>query len=315
MHLSEYAAQDATGLAQLIQDKQVSAAEVRSAALQAIEALNPQVNALVETWTDEPVSDGGPFNGVPVLIKDLGITAAGRRNEMGSALALGCTAEGDSELMRRLRLAGLLPLGRTTTPEFAASTTTEGRLCGPTRNPWDTQRSAGGSSSGSGAAVAAGMVPVAHATDGGGSIRVPASLCGLFGLKSSRGRVPMGPDVDEVWSGLAAHGLLTRSVRDSAALLDAIHGSATGDPFRIPSPETSFLEQSRRQPGSLRIGLQTRPLNGQALHPAVKTALEQTVRHLESLGHRVEEVKLDIGLSWDGFVELNGRFWSSNTAA
>ena len=315
MHLSEYAAQDATALAQLIRDKQVSAEEVRSAAVQAMEALNPQINALVEVWSDEPDCSAGAFHGVPVLIKDLGITAAGRRNELGSALALGCTAPGDSELMSRLRRAGLLPLGRTTTPEFAASTTTESRLCGPTRNPWDVGRSAGGSSGGSGAAVAAGMVPVAHATDGGGSIRVPASICGLFGLKPSRGRVPMGPDVDEVWSGLAVHGVLTRSVRDSAALLDAIHGGAPGDPFRIQSPETTFREQSLLQPGALRIGVQTRPLNGQALHPAVEDALMQAVRNLELLGHRVEEVQPDIGLSWDAFVELNGRFWSSNTAA
>lgn len=315
MHLSDYAAQDATGLAQLIRDKQVTAGEVRTAALQAIEAVNPKVNAVVQTWNDEPISTAGPYMGVPVLIKDLGITAAGRRSELGSALALGCTAEHDSELMQRLRTVGLLPLGRTTTPEFAASTTTESRLSGPTRNPWDIDRSAGGSSGGSAAAVSAGMVAVSHATDGGGSIRVPASMCGLFGLKPSRGRVPMGPDVDEVWSGLAVHGFLTRSVRDSAALLDAVHGSATGDPFQIPSPDRTFLEQSRRLPGKLRIGFQTRPLNSQSLHPAVESALMQTVRHLELLGHHAEEVMPDIGLSWDAFVELNGRFWSSNTAA
>ncbi|MDQ0737695.1 amidase [Pseudomonas sp. W4I3] len=315
MHLSDYAIHDATGLSQLIKARQVSASEVRAAALQAIEALNPQVNALVETWDDEPAPQAGAFLGVPVLLKDLGITAKGRRNELGSALALGCTAEGDSQLMSRLRVAGFVPLGRTTTPEFAASTTTESRLCGPTRNPWDVQRSAGGSSGGSAAAVAAGMVPIAHATDGGGSIRVPASMCGLFGLKPSRGRVPMGPDVDEVWSGLAVHGVLTRSVRDSAAVLDAVQGSATGDPFHIAPPLTSFLEQSRREPNPLRIGVQTRPLDGQALHPAVRTALAQTMRHLEALGHKVEEIEPDIGLSWEAFVELNGRFWSSNTAA
>jgi amidase len=315
MYLSEYAEQDAVGLARLIHEQQVSAAEVRNAALQAIEAINPQINALVESWADEPAAAQGPLRGVPLLIKDLGISAAGRRNELGSALAQGCTAEADSELMTRLRRAGLLPLGRTTTPEFAASTTTESRLCGPTRNPWHTQRSAGGSSGGSGAAVAAGLVPVAHATDGGGSIRVPASLCGLFGLKPSRGRVPMGPEVDEVWSGLAVHGVLTRSVRDSAALLDAIHGPAIGDPLRIAVPECSFTAAATQAPGSLRIALQSRPLNGQALHPAVEQALQHTARQLEALGHRVEEVRPDIGLSWEAFVELNGRFWSSNTAA
>jgi amidase len=315
MHLSEYAEQDATGLSQLIEAGHVSADEVRDAALRAIEVLNPQINAVIETWDDECSLQAGAFNGVPVLIKDVGITAKRRRNELGSRLAVGCTAQGDSHLMTRLRLAGLLPLGRTTTPEFAASTTTESRLHGATRNPWDLQRSAGGSSGGSAAAVAAGLVPIAHATDGGGSIRVPASMCGLFGLKPSRGRVPMGPDVDEVWSGLAVHGMLTRTVRDSAALLDAVHGSAVGDPFRIPAPADSFLEQSRRTPNSLRIGMQTRPLNGHALHPSVKMALEQTARQLEALGHRVEAVEPDIGMSWEAFVELNGRFWSSNTAA
>lgn len=315
MHLSEYTEQDATGLSQLIEAGHVSADEVRTAALRAIEVLNPQINAVIETWDDERSPQKGAFNGVPVLIKDVGITAKGRRNELGSRLALGCTAGSDTQLMTRLRLAGLLPLGRTTTPEFAASTTTESRLHGATRNPWDLQRSAGGSSGGSGAAVAAGMVPIAHATDGGGSIRVPASMCGLFGLKPSRGRVPVGPDIDEVWSGLAVHGLLTRSVRDSAALLDAIHGSAAGDPFRIPAPAESFLAQSRRTPGSLRIGVQTRPLNGHALHPSVGRALEQAARQLDALGHRVEEIEPDIGMSWAAFVELNGRFWSSNTAA
>lgn len=315
MHSYEYAAHDATGLAQLIQDQQVTAQEVRNAALQVIEALDPQLNALVETWADEPAAGPGVFQGVPLLVKDLGITAAGRRNELGSGLALGCTAPADSELMSRLRLAGLLPLGRTTTPEFAASTTTESRLCGPTRNPWDVERSAGGSSGGSAAAVAAGMVPVAHATDGGGSIRVPASVCGLFGLKPSRGRLPMGPEVDEVWSGLAVHGVLTRSVRDSARLLDALHGAACGDPFQIAAPATAFLQQAQREPGPLRIAVQRRPLNAQPLHPAVEVALNQTVGHLQALGHRVEEVQPEIGISWEAFVELNTRFWSSNTAA
>ncbi|WP_277964984.1 amidase [Pseudomonas sp. RIT-To-2] len=315
MHLSEYAALDATGLAQLIRDGQISASHVRAVALQAIQAVNPQLNAVVEVWPDEPGVVEGPLGGVPLLLKDLGITAAGRRNEMGSALALGCTAQSDSELMRRFRRAGLSALGRTATPEFAASTTTESRLLGPTRNPWDVARSAGGSSGGAGAAVAAGMVPVAHATDGGGSIRVPASMCGLFGLKPSRGRVPMGPEVDEVWSGLAVHGVLTRSVRDSAALLDAMHGHAVGDPFHVQAPEASFLALYQRQPRPLRIGVQTSPLNGQALHPAVQNALLQTVGHLEALGHRVEPVAVDIGISWEAFVALNARFWSSNTAA
>uniref|UniRef100_UPI0030D77EBE amidase family protein n=1 Tax=unclassified Pseudomonas TaxID=196821 RepID=UPI0030D77EBE len=224
MRTAEYAEYDALGLAELIASGQVTQAEVSAAALSAIEQLNPKINALVEVWGNEPQAVTGPFKGVPFLVKDLGLTAKGHLNELGSRLAAGCIADEDSNLMTRLRQAGLVTIGRTTTPELAASTTTEAVFSGPTRNPWDLSRSAGGSSGGSAAAVAAGLVPAAHATDGGGSIRVPSASAGLFGLKSSRGRVSMGPAVDEVWAGLAVHGVVSRTVRDSAALLDAIEG-------------------------------------------------------------------------------------------
>lgn len=315
MELSEYAEHDAVGLAGLIADRQVSEFEVRSAALRAIQMLNPQINAVIEAWDDEPQSHPGPFQGVPLLVKDLGLTVRNRRNELGSRLARGCVAASDSELMSRFRRSGLVTLGRTTTPELAASTTTENRVDGPTRNPWDLTRSAGGSSGGSAAAVASGIVPIAHATDGGGSIRVPAASCGLFGLKPSRGRLPMGPDVDEVWAGLAVHGVLSRSVRDTASLLEVVHGPAVGDPFHIAPPKQPYRSLLDREPGSLRIAVQEHALNGQLTAPEVSAGLKKVCQTLESLGHHVTPVVADIGLSWEAFVELNARFWSSNTAA
>lgn len=317
MHVSEYVRHDALGLAELIRNRQVSAAEVAGAALASIEAVNPRVNAVVESWRDEqPMDDvDAPFHGVPFLIKDLAITMAGRRNELGSRLAAGYVAETDSELMGRFRKAGLVTLGRTTTPEMAASTTTEGVATGPTRNPWNTDRNAGGSSGGSGAAVASGMVPIAHATDGGGSIRVPASVNGLFGLKPTRGRVSNGPFVDEVWSGLAVQFALSRSVRDSAALLDAVQGGGVGEPYYIPDPEQPYLQEITRSPGALRIGMLLHPLDGSRCQAAVSEATLRVSALLESLGHHVEEAKLDLGVSWDGFVHANAQFWTANTSA
>ncbi|MDQ9021858.1 amidase [Acinetobacter sichuanensis] len=275
MKLSEYADHDAIGLAQVIQNKEVSAEEVQSTALKAIAQLNSKINAVIETWQDETISTRGVLRGVPFLVKDLGLTIAGRKNELGSRIAKGCVATHDSDLMTRFRSAGLNVLGRTTTPEFAASTTTESIFSGATRNPWNIQHGSGGSSGGSGAAVAAGMVLFAHATDGGGSIRVPAAMGGIFGLKPSRGRIPMGPDVDEVWSGLAVHGVLTRTVRDSALLLDIMSGSAVGDPFQIERPASSFLELKKLNPQLLKIAVQTRPLNGKAVHPSIQQALSK----------------------------------------
>ncbi|WP_285961400.1 amidase [Pseudomonas tohonis] len=314
MKAAEYAALDALDLAALIASRDVTPEEVRAFALKAFEALNPSLNALVEHWDDEPLPPSGPLRGVPFLIKDVGVAMAGRRNELGSRLAQGLVAPGDSQLMRRFREAGLLTLGRTTVPELAASTATESLATGPTRNPWNPRYGAGGSSGGAAAAVAAGLVPVAHATDGGGSIRVPAAVTGLFGLKPSRGRVSMGPGLDEVWSGLAMQGVLSRTVRDSAALLDAIQGHAPGDPYRIAAPERSFLAEVAREPGRLRIGLLVHPLSGARSAASMVTAVEGVARQLQEMGHAVEAVQPDIGLDWDTFVELNARFWAANTA-
>ncbi|CAK9887943.1 MULTISPECIES: amidase [Pseudomonas] len=317
MKVSEYVQFDAVGLAELIAQGHVSADEVQAAAQQAIAIVEPKVNALAEHWHDEPLPTcaEGPLHGVPFLIKDLAISMRGRAHEFGSRLAQGTGSTADSFLMQRFRRAGLVTLGRTTTPELAISTTTESRLSGPTRNPWDLNRSAGGSSGGSAAAVASGMVPVAHATDGGGSIRVPAAACGLFGLKPSRGLISMGPFMDEAWSGLAVQGVLSRSVRDSALLLDCMAGAEPGDPFQLAPAPGSYLSALKQAPGALKIAVQWHPLNGQRSDPLMVEALQGLVETLESLGHHCEQVDLDIGLSWDAFVEMNARFWASNTAA
>ena len=316
MKLSEYASYDATGLADLIRRGEVHATEVIAAAREAIGVLDPQIGALVETWDAEAFeAPPAPFSGVPFLIKDLAITMKGRETGLGSRLAKGLIAGADSTLMSRFKKAGLATIGRTTTPEMAISTTTESVATGPTRNPWNPGFSAGGSSGGSAAAVAAGMVPMAHATDGGGSIRVPASATGLFGLKPTRGRVPNGPAVDEVWSGLAVQFALTRSVRDSAALLDAVEGGDVGEPYYIPRPELPFLAELDQKPQPLRIGLILAPPSSNRNDPVVSDALGLTAALCTALGHHVDIITFDLGVSWDAFVEANASFWSANTAA
>ena len=314
MNLSDYTSFDAVGLAELVEKNEVTPAEISSAAMQAFEAVNPDVQAVIECWEGEKYNQSGPMSGVPMLVKDLGISVAGRLNELGSRIAAGYVSPGDSNLTVKMRQAGLVLMGRTTTPELAASVTTEPAFNGGTRNPWNTGHSAGGSSGGSAAAVAAGIVPAAHATDGGGSIRIPASVNGLFGLKPSRGRISMGPDIDEVWSGLAVHGFVSRTVRDSAALLDAVQGNLPGDPFIIDRSTPKLIGSVNTNPGKVRIGVMAHPLNGKRTSPEVISALEQTVKQLQALGHNVEDVLPDIGVSWEAFVELNARFWAANTA-
>ncbi|MDD2057855.1 amidase [Pseudomonas sp. GD03860] len=317
MKVSEYVEFDAIGLAGLIAQGEVSSNEVIQAAHRAIEAVEPQVNALAEHWRDEPLPAhcDAPLHGVPLLIKDLAISMQGRSHEFGSRLAQGTRSEADSFLMQRFRRAGLVTLGRTTTPELAISTTTESRLCGPTRNPWDLDRSAGGSSGGSAAAVASGMVAVAHATDGGGSIRVPAAACGLFGLKPSRGLISMGPYLDEAWNGLAVQGVLSRSVRDSALLLDCMAGNEPGDPIPLPFPPGHYFNAVAQAPRPLRIAVQQHPLNGKRSNDAMRLALDSLVTTLEGLGHRCELIEPNMGLGWDAFVQMNACFWATNTSA
>lgn len=316
MNLSDYGQYDGLGLAKLVRSGEASPDELRRAALEASASINSRIGAIVETWSDELVGAlDGPFAGVPFVVKDLGVAVKGRANELGSRLATGLIAGADSNLMDLFRRAGLTPIGRATTPEFAISTTTEPAVTGPTRNPWDLARSAGGSSGGSAAAVAAGIVPIGHATDGGGSIRVPASSTGLFGLKPTRGRVSNGPGVDEIWSGLAVQLAVTRTVRDSAALLDAVHGRAIGEPYLIAPPDRAYQDHAERDPKRLRIGVMPHPLNGARSADPVAAAVGAAAELLGDLGHDVEDVVLDPGVSWEAFVHASAQIWTANTAA
>ena len=255
---------------------------------------------------------GAPFSGVPFLIKDLVIQMRGRRNEMGSRLAAGLTAPEDSDLMRRFRQAGLVTLGRTASPEMGYNVATETLQAGICRNPWDTGRSPGGSSGGAGAAVAAGIVPIAHANDGGGSIRIPAACCGLVGLKPTRGRVPIGPGSAEGLSGFGIEFAVTRSVRDAAHLLDAVHGPGVGDPYQIPVPETAYARMLEQPSPPLRIALADEPWSGVPVDPEIRSALEAVAMLCESMGHTVERARPE--LDAEAFASSNNDLWSAAIA-
>ncbi len=290
---------DATAQAELVRDRQVSASELVEHAITRIERVNPQLNAVITPLFDQarayarsPELPDGPFRGVPFLVKDLMAYSAGDPYYMGMRFLRErrFIAPHDSYLAAKFRAAGFIFLGKTNTPELGTVPTTEPEAFGPTRNPWDVRRSPGGSSGGSAAAVASGMVVAAHANDGGGSIRIPASACGLVGLKASRGRVSLGPDVGEFIAGLAVEGFVVRSVRDAAGILDAIAGAMPGDPYTAPPPPRPYralLDDSLR---SLRIGLLTRAPGGALpVHPDCVAAAASAARLLESLGHVVEE--------------------------
>ena len=268
-------------------------------AIERVEALNPALNAVVNRLYDQAraaVAAGlpaGPFTGVPYALKDLGALYTGAVTSYGSRLFAGSVADHDSEYTTRLKRAGLVILAKTNTPEMGLAPSTEPRLFGPTRNPWNLAHSAGGSSGGAAAAVAGGMLPMAHATDGGGSIRIPASCCGLFGLKPTRARNPMGPDAGEGWGGASVGHAVTRSVRDSAALLDVTAGPDVGDPYWAPPPAGPFLDEVGRPPGRLRIALATASWNGAPVDPECAAAATDAARLCESLGHHVEEARPD----------------------
>ncbi|MEU3528310.1 amidase [Streptomyces sp. NPDC038707] len=317
MRVTEYVTFDAVGLAQLVAQGEVTCAELLAAAHEAVQAVNPQINAVVETWPvgEAPHPGGAPLAGVPFLVKDIGVSMAGRRMELGSRLAAGNVARTDSFLAVRLRRAGLMTFGRTATPEMAYSITTEPVLYGATRNPWDPERSAGGSSGGAGAAVAAGVVPIAHATDAAGSLRIPAACNGLFGLKPTRGRVSMGPDSDEVFSGLAVHGSVSRTVRDSAVLLDQILGPEPGDPYSARQPSRPYAQEVTRPPGRLRIAVLTHAWGGRRTTAPVTDALSRTAGLLESLGHQVEEADVPLGAGWEEYVLAHARLFTAHLAA
>ncbi|RMF11984.1 MAG: amidase [Alphaproteobacteria bacterium] len=316
MNIDEYVKLDGLALGKLVRKGDVTAADLAACAQQVIAALNPHINAVIETYTDRgaPPQPTGPFAGVPFLVKDVGVAPAGARRECGSRIGEGATATHDCALLDRFRTAGFQIIGRTTAPEMAFNVTTENLLHGPTRNPWDLSRSPGGSSGGAAAAVAAGMVPVAEANDGGGSIRIPASCCGVFGLKPGRGRVSAAPDAWEYLNGLSAAHVVSRSVRDSAAALDAIQGPEPGDPYIIAPPTRSYLNEVARPPEPLRIALMTTPWNGGKVDADCIRAAIEAADLCETLGHRVEEDAPALGVDWPGFVEANARIWCTNIA-
>jgi amidase len=294
---AEYQQYDALGLAELVRSGQVSPLELVEAAIARIEAVNPQINAVTYTMFNQARQAAqrdlpdGPLRGVPFLVKDLLALVAGVPTASGTRLLKDWAPTIDSEMVRRWKQAGLVILGKTNTPEFGITPYTEPALFGPTRNPYDLARTAGGSSGGSGAAVAARMTPIASGGDGGGSIRIPSSVNGVFGLKPTRGRTPTGPINYELWEGYAIEHVLTRSVRDSAALLDATAGVDPGAPYAAPPQERPFLEEVGRDPGKLRIAYTTRALIGvdEPLDAECGRALQNTLKLLEALGHHVEE--------------------------
>ena len=295
----EYLQHDALGLAALVREGRVTAEELLEIALERVRRVNPRLNAVVRLMEEDArraaaAPRPGPFSGVPFLAKDLLSTYEGHPTSAGSRLLADLPAEHDSELAARTRAAGLVVFGKTNLPEWGLIPTTESELFGPCRNPWNEERTPGGSSGGSAAAVAAGMVPMASGGDGGGSIRIPASCCGLFGLKPTRGRIPTGPDHGLLWRGAVVEHVLTRSVRDSAAMLDATHGPDTGAPFEIPPPHGSYLDEVDREPGRLRVAYTTRPHLHAEVHPDCVRAVEDAAKLLEDLGHHVEEAAPDV---------------------
>jgi amidase len=297
MNRDELATLDATDQAELVRRGDLTAVELVEAAIERIEALNPTLNAVITPMYDQAraaaaANPTGPFGGVPFLVKDLVIEVQGVRFCEGSAFLKDNVSTFDSELTIRLRRAGLVLVGKTNTPEFGMAPACEPTLFGATHNPWDTSRSTSGSSGGSAAAVASGMVPMAHANDLGGSIRYPASTCGLFGLKPTRARNPLGPEYGDAVSGWAVEHAVTRSVRDSAALLDATSGPAVGDPYCAPAPARPFAAEVGADPGRLRIGFSARTPSGGEGHRDCVAALHDAVALCESLGHEVVEADL-----------------------
>ena len=310
---------DATAQAELVRKKEVQPIELVEAAIARIEGLNPTLNAVVtpmyelaRTAAAEKVPDG-PFKGVPFLLKDIIASYAGVKMSLGSNLLKDFVPDHDSELVLRLKRAGLIVVGKTNLPEFGILPTTEPQLFGPCCNPWDTEVTTGGSSGGAAAAVASGMVPMAHASDGGGSIRIPASCCGVFGLKPTRGRNPLGPDFGDVFSGLVAEHAVTRSVRDSAALLDATSGPDVGDPYWAPPCERSFLQEVETDPGSLRIAFTTQSGTHAPVHQDCIHAVEASAKLCADLGHAVEEAKLNI--DGEQVVRAFAILWSAGCAS
>jgi amidase/6-aminohexanoate-cyclic-dimer hydrolase len=292
---ADYDRHDATGLAALVAHREVTPDELLDEALARTASLNPGLNAVVLIQEDiarQAIRRGlpdGPFRGVPFLLKDLGCEAVDFPSHNGSRLFADTRYRRDSAIWERIRATGVVGFGRTTAPEGGVGPATEAAVYGgPTRNPWDLTRTSGGSSGGAGAAVAAGIVPAAHGSDGGGSVRIPASSCGLFGFKPTRARLPDGPYAGEGWAGMAIDGFLTRSVRDTAALLDACEGPDAGAPYVAPPLAEGYRAAITRPPRRLRVALCDTTFTGEAIHPDCRAAVHAAGKLLESLGHHVE---------------------------
>jgi amidase len=303
MNLREYSRYDGMGLAALVRRGEVRPQELAHLAAQGVERVNPRLNAVMEVFQDrlqgldESNLPDGPFKGVPFFLKDLGAMEAGRPQESGSRLMKGFVAPIDSYATIRFRQSGVNILGRTACPEFGYTFDTHSVLNGQTCNPWDTGRIAGGSSGGSAAVVAAGVAPISHANDGGGSIRLPAAICGLVGLKASRGRVSLGPFENDISSYLVCEGFLSRTVRDTAAMLDAVQGAFPGEAFEIAPPTKPYLQEADAPVEKLRIGVALQPWRSVGLDPDVAAGLEATAELLQGMGHQMEEVRLPFEIS------------------
>ena len=323
LDFKDYRAMDATALAAGVARGDFSPAELLETAIARAEAVNPALNAIVQPQYGRARDDArnglarGPLYGVPFLLKDLGAWQEGQPATGGSRLFADFQPDHHATYTARCLAAGLNVIGRTNTPEMGLNASTEPMLFGPCRNPWNLDRSTGGSSGGSAAAVAAGILPMAHATDGGGSIRIPAANCGLFGLKPTRARNPSGPDVGEGWSGMATAHVVSRSVRDSALMLDCTHGPAPGDPYNAPPVAGAYVDEVGRDPGRLRIALMTTGFDGLDLSPACAAAARDTGQLCETLGHDVEEAAppLDMTAARQAFrVIVAGNVWTAISA-
>lgn len=315
MNLSEYAKYDGLGLAELVRKKAVTPRELAERMIEGIETINPSINAVIEVYReridaiDQWTVPDRLFSGIPFLLKDSGATEFGKRQETGSRLKQGYVAETDAYLTTCLKQAGAVLLGRTTAPEMALAATTESILTGATRNPWDLDRIAGGSSGGAAAAVAAGILPIAHGSDGGGSIRIPAACCGLIGLKPSRGRLSSGPGRDDGLFGLASEFVLSRTVRDTAAMLDVLGKPAPGDPYIIQQPARPYLDEIGAPAGSLRIAVATTCWTENEVVPEFQEAVKTIAEWCETMGHYVEEAKPVIDL--ESYFQALSVMWGS----
>ena len=312
---------DATAQAAMVKKSEIKPIELVEAAIGRIEKVNPELNAVITLLYDsarkaaQATLPDGPFTGVPYLMKDNNSAVAGAPTSLGTALLKGFIPTHDSELTKRLKKAGLIILGKTNTPEFGLLPTTEPRRWGPTCNPWDPKKTTGGSSGGSAAAVASGMVPMAHASDGGGSIRIPASCCGVFGMKPTRARNPLGPNFGDLISGLVCEHAVTRSVRDSAALLDATSGPDVGDPYWAPPPKRPFADEVNVEPGKLKIAFTVDSMMGILPHEECVKTTNVTAALCSDLGHEIVEAGPTLSQDKEVYEDAFTILWLSSCAS